>query len=161
MQVCTCDVPEEGETSDHAVVVTAEKNQLMAKCAIGTITLPEDLMEKQVVCPAGMTDPQTCVSPAGTIPFASLLSGDEASAVEWVGDTVNYAAVLKVPKQNLPPVDKEFIVGCTQEAVEDPHFENGSLVMSTAFCQKRLPIEVSPLELGPHIPKDRARAKAH
>ncbi|KYK70206.1 SAG-related sequence SRS51 [Toxoplasma gondii TgCatPRC2] len=115
MQVCTCNVPEQGETSDHAVVVSAEKNQLMAKCAIGTVTLPVDLMEKQVVCPAGMTDPQSCVSPSGTIPFASLLSGDGASAVAWVGDEVNYAAVLQVPKQNLPPVDKEFIVGCTQE----------------------------------------------
>ncbi|KAF4639082.1 SAG-related sequence SRS51 [Toxoplasma gondii] len=138
MQVCTCIVPEQGETSNHAVVVSAEKNQLMAKCAIGTVTLPVDLMEKQVVCPAGMTDPQSCVSPSGTIPFASLLSGDGASAVAWVGDEVNYAAVLQVPKQNLPPVDKEFIVGCTQEGRSTATMRDGNM------CEEAVPCTESP-----------------
>ncbi|CBZ54905.1 SRS domain-containing protein [Neospora caninum Liverpool] len=63
-----------------------------------------------------MTDPTTCVSPLGTIPLAGLLKGDGASDVHWKPDFVNHAVVLTVPPKNLPPVDKKFIVGCTEVA---------------------------------------------
>lgn len=45
VQICTCEVPSLGKTTDYSVVVTSQKNQLMAKCSLYASTVPVDLMK--------------------------------------------------------------------------------------------------------------------